>query len=408
MSIEQAEESALTDRRGGGPLANAEPPPPGFLRQAVRDTVSSRTARFGLAWLVVLALSAVFAPFLANTHPIALKTDSGWSSPLLHALHPTDVLLLIAFVESLVLLVLRQFTFLKGAGIVSLTLLVLAYPAYRFVRPPATEDYTRFRTLIAEGHVQTVWMTPIPYSPTDRLRDDPRARLLRPSRAHYLGTDTNGADVASNILHASRIALSIGFISTGLSVVIGVVIGGFMGYYAGIFDLLGMRLIEIFEAIPRLLLLITITAFVQERNIYLMMVVIGITGWTGYARYLRGEFFSLRKQDFVQAAIAAGLPERSVVFRHLLPNGLTPVLVSTTFSVASAIVLESTLTFLGLGLVDEASWGGMLNQARAGGSGFVWWIAMFPGLAIFLTVFSYNLVGEAIRDALDPKLQSRA
>lgn len=391
-----------------GALIAAQPPSIGFLRQAVRETVRSRTAQAGLLWLAVLAICAIFAPLLANTHPLLLKTDGRWTCPLARSLHPTDVLLLIAFVESLVLIAARRHSFLSGARIVALTMLVLIYPAYRLIRPPDAEDYSRFRAMEAEGRVESAWMTPIPYSPADRLRDNPEARLLPPSRLHYLGTDTNGADVASNIIHASRIALSIGFISTGLSVVIGVVIGGFMGYYVGVLDLLGMRLIEIFEAIPRLFLLITVTAFVQERNIYLMMTIIGLTGWTGYARFLRGEIFSLRKQDFVQAAIAAGLPEHSVVFRHLLPNGLTPVLVNTTFSVASAIVLESTLTFLGLGLVDEASWGGMLNQARAGGSGFVWWIATFPGLAIFLTVFSYNLVGEAIRDALDPKLQSMA
>jgi peptide/nickel transport system permease protein len=166
-------------------------------------------------------------------------------------------------------------------------------------------------------------------------------------------------------------------------------------------------MIEIFEAVPRLFLLIAITAFRKERDIYLMMTVIGLTGWMSYARFLRAEFFTLRKLDFVQAAKAAGLPEWSILFRHMLPNGLTPILVTTTFGVASAILYESTLSFLGLGLVDQASWGALLNQARAGGTGFIWWIALFPGLAIFLTVFSYNLVGEAVRDALDPKLRKR-
>ena len=180
-----------------------------------------------------------------------------------------------------------------------------------------------------------------------------------------------------------------------------------MGYFAGPLDLLGMRFIEIYEAIPRLFLLIMVTAFVKQRNIYLMMVVIGLTGWTGYARFIRAEFFTLRKRDFVQAAIAAGLPRGTVVFRHMLPNGLTPILVNTTFGVASAILYESTLSFLGLGLVDEASWGALLNQARAAGTGFIWWLASFPGVMIFLAVFSYNLVGEAVRDALDPKLQKR-
>jgi len=142
-------------------------------------------------------------------------------------------------------------------------------------------------------------------------------------------------------------------------------------------------------------------------DLYLLMVVIGLTGWTGDARFIRAEFLRLRNQDFVQAATAAGLPLRSVLFRHMLPNGITPVLVSTSFGVASAILLESTLSFLGLGDPDRPSWGQLLNQARSAGAAITWWIALFPGLAIFLTVFGYNLIGEALRDALDPKLLKR-
>jgi peptide/nickel transport system permease protein len=135
------------------------------------------------------------------------------------------------------------------------------------------------------------------------------------------------------------------------------------------------------------------------------MVIIGLTSWTSDARFIRAEFLRLRNQDFVQAARAAGLPLRSVIFRHMLPNGIAPVLVAASFGVASAILTESVLSFLGLGLVQEPSWGGMLNQARGAGGNFSWWIAVFPGTAIFLTVFAYNLIGEALRDALDPKLR---
>jgi len=174
-----------------------------------------------------------------------------------------------------------------------------------------------------------------------------------------------------------------------------------------VFDLLCMRTIEIVEALPRLVLLITISALARHRNIYMMMAIIGLTGYTSYARFVRAEFLSLRQRDFVQAAVAAGYPQYRIIFRQMLPNALTPVLVSTTFGVASAILYEATLSFLGLGLVDEPSWGALLEQARAGGSGFIWWIALFPGIAIFLTVFSYNLIGEAARDALDPKLRKR-
>jgi peptide/nickel transport system permease protein len=260
--------------------------------------------------------------------------------------------------------------------------------------------------------VQYVLRAPVPYSPTDYLRDMPEARRTPPSRQHWFGVEDAGADVLSRMIHASRIALTIGFISTGIAVVIGVVIGGLMGYFAGVLDIIGMRLIEIFEAIPTLFLLITFVAVFSDHpwfrgggRIYMMMAIIGLTGWTGDARFIRAEFLRLRKQDFVQAAVAAGLPLRSIIFRHMLPNGIAPVLVAASFGIASAILTESVLSFLGLGLVQEPSWGGMLNQARAAGGNFSWWIAVFPGMAIFLTVFAYNLIGESLRDALDPKLR---
>jgi peptide/nickel transport system permease protein len=210
----------------------------------------------------------------------------------------------------------------------------------------------------------------------------------------------------SNLIHASRIALSIGFISTGVAVVIGVVIGGLMGYYGGLIDLIGMRIAEIFDAIPTLLLLLIFVA-VFTPNIYIMMAIIGFTSWVSYAYFIRAEFLSLRDRDFVQAARAAGLPVHLILFRHMLPNGITPLIVSASFGVASAILAESTLSFLGIGLTNEASWGNLLEQALGEGGTFYWWIALYPGLAIFLTVFAYNLIGEALRDALDPKIRKQ-
>jgi peptide/nickel transport system permease protein len=208
------------------------------------------------------------------------------------------------------------------------------------------------------------------------------------------------------MIFATRIALSIGFISTGIAVVVGVILGGVMGYYGGWVDLLGMRFTEIFQAIPTLLLLLCCVAAFGH-NLYIIMVIIGLTGWVGYAQFVRAEFLTLRDRDFVQAARAAGIPTWSILFRHMLPNGITPVLVSASFGVAGAILTETTLSFLGIGLVGEASWGGLLNQAQGEGGSFYWWIAVYPGLAIFLTVFAYNLIGEALRDALDPKLLKR-
>ncbi|MCA1805779.1 MAG: ABC transporter permease [Xanthomonadaceae bacterium] len=251
---------------------------------------------------------------------------------------------------------------------------------------------------------------PIPYSPKDYLRDHGDTGLEAPleddGRRHWLGTEENGSDVLARMIHASRIALGIGFIATGIALLIGVIIGGLMGYFSGIVDMIGMRLVEIFEAIPTLFLLLTFVAFFG-RSLYMMMIIIGITSWSGYARYVRAEFLKLREQEYVQAAVACSLPLRSILFRHMLPNGAAPILVAASFGVASAILAEATLSFLGLGLVDDPSWGQMLNQAVQS-STFNWWMAAFPGGAIFLTVFAYNLVGESLRDALDPHLKKNA
>jgi ABC-type dipeptide/oligopeptide/nickel transport system permease subunit len=221
---------------------------------------------------------------------------------------------------------------------------------------------------------------------------------------YLLGTDAFGQDVLSRMLHACRLSISIGLVSTGIAVLIGVTIGAIMGYFGGWIDLVLYRVVEIFMAIPVLFLLI-VAASVLPRNTYVMMIIIGCVTWTGAARFTRAEFLRLRNQDFVQAARAAGLPLRSVLFKHMLPNGVTPVLVDTSFAIAAAILVEATLSYLGLGPADQPSWGALLTNARGDGNSFSWWLAVFPGLAIFLTVLSYNLVGEVMRDAIDPKLR---
>jgi peptide/nickel transport system permease protein len=270
------------------------------------------------------------------------------------------------------------------------------------VHPPRIVVYETYRNEQRAGIIERAIHAPIAYSPDDHQRDKDDARLQAPTRDHWAGTTSDSADLLSNLVHASRIALSIGFISTGIAVVIGIIVGGLMGYYGGPIDLLGMRLVEIFDAIPTLLLLLIFVA-VFTPNLYIMMAIIGLTTWVGYAYFIRAEFLSLRDRDFVAAARAAGLPVWRFLFRHMLPNGVTPLIVSASFGVASAILYESTLSFLGIGLVTEASWGNLLEQALGEGGTFYWWIALYPGLAIFLTVFAYNLIGESLRDALDPK-----
>ena len=220
----------------------------------------------------------------------------------------------------------------------------------------------------------------------------------------WLGTDSIGQDVLSQMLHACRLSISIGLVSTGIAVLIGVTMGALMGYFGGWVDMLLYRVVEVFMAIPVLFLLI-VAAAVLPRNTYVMMAIIGCVSWTGAARFIRAEFYKLRGQDFVQAARAVGLPLRSILFKHMLPNGVTPVLVDASFAIAAAILAEAILSFLGLGPANQASWGRLLSDANNQVGDFVPWLALFPGAAIFFTVLSYNLIGEALRDAIDPKLK---
>lgn len=375
-------------------------------RQVLAALLRRVSARLGLAWIGFLVLIATFAPLLANTHPLYMVVDGQASSPALARLEALDWLWMGGFGLAL-LLRLVPGPFVQRFGLWLLGLAGTAALAYGLAAPQTLTVYERYRELEAAGRIEALVRAPIPYSPKDYLRDfgdtGIEAPLAASGRTHWLGTEENGADVASRMIHATRVALGIGFIATGIAIVIGIVVGGLMGYFSGVVDMIGMRLVEIFEAIPTLFLLLTFVAFFG-RSIYMMMVIIGITSWSGYARFVRAEFLKLRDQDFVQAAVACGLPLPSILFRHMLPNGLAPLLVAASFGVASAILAEATLSFLGLGLVDDPSWGQMLNQAVQSSS-FNWWLAVFPGGAIFLTVFAYNLVGEALRDAVDPHTQ---
>ena len=353
-------------------------PSKSWTQQVVSSLLKRTSAKIGLAWIGLLVLIATFSPFLASSHPLYIVVDGQASSPLLQHMEPLDWVWLSGFFITLVISALSIVAWKKILLWVA-SIAVVSFIAYSSVTPPVLVVYEHYREMEAAGKVDNIIRAPIPYSAKDYLRDYADTGIESPlsvnERTHWMGTDENGADVASRMIHASRIAL-------------------------GIVDIIGMRLVEIFEAIPTLFLLLSFVAFFG-RSIYMMMVIIGITAWSGYARYVRAEFLKLRQQDFVQAAIASGLPLRSILFRHMLPNGLAPLLVATSFGVASAILAEATLSFLGLGLVDDPSWGQLLNQAVQS-STFNWWLAVFPGGAIFMTVFAYNLLGESLRDAVDP------
>ncbi len=238
------------------------------------------------------------------------------------------------------------------------------------------------------------------------LEDRPRFGV------YLLGTDELGRDVFARMLQGSFVSLSIGFIAVGIALVVGVLLGGLAGYYGRVrlgvvsVDTLIMRFTDVMLCFPTFFLVLTVVALLPP-SIYNIMIVIGLTGWMGTARFVRAEFLSLREQDFVAAATVLGLPQRRIIFFHMMPNAMAPVLVSATISVATAILTESALSFLGFGVQPPyATWGNILSD----GKGFIFdapWLFFIPGLAILIVVLAFNLVGEGMREAWNPKLRRR-
>jgi peptide/nickel transport system permease protein len=328
----------------------------GYWRRVWRHFKRNTLAVVGLWVSIVLLLMALLADFLANDKPYYMVYQGKTYFPILHA-------------------------YLEGLGLAS-------WPeALRHV------DFPQLPT-------ERALFPPVPYRPS---RVNLLAPFAEPSRQHWLGTDKLGRDVMAGIIHGARISLSIGFVSVGIAICIGVTLGAIAGYFGGRVDLGMSRLFELMLSIPTFFLLITLAAILKP-NIFYTMMIIGLTGWVGLARFTRSEFLKVRNLDYVTAAVALGVPTQRIVVRHILPNALAPVLVSVVLGIAAAILAESGLSFLGIGVPAElVTWGSILNEARS--NSFAWWLAVFPGAAIFLAVVAYYLVGEGLRDALDPRLQ---
>jgi peptide/nickel transport system permease protein len=228
--------------------------------------------------------------------------------------------------------------------------------------------------------------------------------LATPSMAHFMGTDVLGRDVLSRIIHGAGVSLSVGFVAVGISTLIGVLLGAAAGYYGGTVERIIMRFVDIMLCFPTFFLILAVIAFIGS-SIWNIMVVIGVTSWMGVTRLVRAEFLSIRERDFVQAAISQGAGDLRIVFIHILPNAMAPILVAATLGVAAAVLIESSLSFLGIGVQPpDPSWGNMLTEGKDNIE-IAWWLSVFPGLAILITVMGYNLLGEGIRDALDPRLR---
>lgn len=242
-----------------------------------------------------------------------------------------------------------------------------------------------------------------PYDPNEI---NVKAILLGPSIEYWMGTDGLGRDVLSRMLHGGRISLLVGLVAVGISTLIGIILGALAGYYRGWVDTVIMRLVDIMLSIPSFFLILAVIAFLTP-SIINIMIVIGLTSWMGVTRLVRAEFLSLSEREFVLASRTLGAKDARLIFTHLLPNSLTPIIVSAVLGVAGAVLMESGLSFLGLGVqAPQASWGNILTDGKEYIQ-FAWWLSLFPGLAILITVLGYNLLGEGLRDALDPRSTSQ-
>ncbi len=393
-------------------------PPQSFWMRVGTRVFGPYLVKVCTAYIMLICFLAVFVPFIANGKPYTcvMPARHGQAAyrayPLFRDLTSVSLILLVVtaglMLQVLYVKITRRMqpelrALRRRICLLILTLLVAAFSILILLFHHNRLDATDYRHLAATGQITHAVFPPIPwgYAAMEPLRDNLLNKL--PSMRHWMGTDGDGRDVLSRLMWSARIAMGIGFISQFIAIAIGIVVGACTGYFSGIFDIIGMRLVEIVEAVPTFFLILTFVA-IYGRHIFYIMVILGITGWTGYARLLRAEFLRLRQLDYIAAARASGLPLWRTLFRHMLPNGITPVLVSASFGLASAVTIESSLSYLGVGVRPPTpSWGSMLNAAGNPATVFHWWQALGPGMLLFLTVLAFNIVGESFRDALDTR-----
>jgi peptide/nickel transport system permease protein len=357
-----------------------------------------QSAVIGLGFVIVAFIVAALAPFIANNHAIVRVADGHLSFPIFRSMEVIEWRFLIYVPLVGLAIAMRHWLFRRtgrGLLIVAATIFVVEIVMWN-VRP--YNDTTQDRTRSATFKI----MAPIPWSPIETSPD----QLIAPSWKHICGTDSTGRDVAARLLHGARTSLAIGFVAQGIALFVGVSLGALAGFYRRWVDIAICRFIEVMECFPSLLLILVIIGLTDsQNNMIIIMTVIGLTGWTGVARLVRGEFLRLGGQSFPQAARALGAGDARIILHHLLPNSLGPILVTATFGVASTILLESSLSFLGFGMqAPTPSWGDLISEGRKY-IDFAWWLAFFPGVVMLLTIMSYNFVGEGLRDAVDPRLR---
>lgn len=381
-----------------------------------------RIAIVGLVFTALLGGVALLTPFLAQSMPFIWRAaDGSWSSPFFRDYFRISIvtpektlekafnwLTLFLLCAGILHLVIRHRLTQTSRRIIMLTMGGLLLIPFITMRP--VNDPTPYRALAATNEGWGIFPL-IPYSPFEVGFGEKRPPTwcehteTKLRSWHLFGTDNVGRDVFTRMLHGTRVALAVGIVSVAISTIIGILMGAMAGYFGGWTDLLISRFVEIMMCFPTFFLILTIIAIVDQRSILNIILIIGFTGWTGIARLTRGEVLKQRSLDYVAAAQAMGVNNTRIITRHILPNALAPVLVSLSFMIAGSILTESGLSFLGFGVdIPTASWGEMLNEAREAPL-LRWWLAVFPGIAIFITVTLYNLVGEALRDAMDPRLR---
>ncbi|QDU54295.1 ABC transporter permease [Aeoliella mucimassa] len=351
------------------------PKSPGFWRETWQRFRRRKAAMLALTYVLLMALVALFAPAIAGTKPVVCKYKGNLYFPALGYFNP------------------------------------------KWENPVFQKDRFRKRypKNLKEKDPESWAIWPLVYQdPFRRITEDewpgqpenPTGADGVPSRYNWFGTNQQGFDVFAMMVHGTRIALLVGFVSMGIAATVGITLGALAGYFGGWVDIIISRLIEVVLCIPALVLILAMLAIVEKATIWHIMAVIGFTRWTGIARLARAEFLRLKQSDYVTAAKSLGAGQMRVIFKHILRNSLAPVLVPITFGIASAILLESGLSLLGCGTPPpNPSWGNILREGKSTIEQ-TWWLILFPGLAIFFTVLAYNLIGEGLQEATDPRLRN--
>ncbi len=380
-----------------------------FSSTAWRRFRKDALAMTGLAGVGLMFFLALLVPLIANNRPFFLLADGAVSFPFLRYLFaPDSTEILIEQVFNYMLLFLLPaaaiyLIFRKHAKIRKILLIVFAAALLiPFFLTQRRLDKTAWRTKVARNRYFAIF-APIPYGPYESSA----GHYEKPSARHLFGADQTGRDVLVRMLYGARVSLAVGLFATLLSLLIGTIIGLYVGYYRGYLDLLLMRVVEIIMCFPTFLLLLILMSMLKDRgfsqSILLVIMVLGLTGWIGLCRLVRGEVLKQRVLPYITSCEAAGVPVPRIMLRHLLPNVSGPILICFTFGIAGAIVAESGLSFLGFGVqAPTASWGALLRQAFEDPLGY-WHLTLFPGAALFITVCAFNFTGEGLRKVFDPK-----